>query len=48
MFKNENNVNKTEQNKRTTSGQSDISTLKDRQTPKVENFDKIDRGNFYH
>ena len=48
MFENKNHVNETEQNKRTTSGQSDISTLKDSQTSKVENFVKMDRDNFYH
>ena len=48
MFENKNHVNETEQNKRTTSGHSDISTLKDSQTSKVENFEKMDRENFYH
>ena len=48
MFENKNHVNETIQNKRTSSGQSDISTLKDSQTSKVENFDKMARENFYH
>ena len=48
MFENKNHVNESERNKRTLSGKSDISTLKDSQTSKVENFDKRDRGNFYH
>ena len=40
MFQNKNHVKETEQNKRTSSGQSDISTLKDSQTSRVEIFDK--------
>ena len=48
MFENKNHENETEQNKRTTSRQSDISTLKDSQTSKSENFNKSDRENFYH
>ena len=41
-------MNETEQNKKTTSGQSEISTLKDSQTSNTENFDNMDRENFYH
>ena len=41
-------MNETEQNKKTTSGQSDISTPKDSQTSNIENFDNMDRENFYH
>ena len=48
MFENKNHVNETEQNKRTTNGQFDITTLKDSQTSKSENFNKSDRENFYH
>ena len=47
-FENKSNVNETEQNKKTTSGQSEISTLKDSQTSNTENFDNMDRENFYH
>ena len=47
-FENKSHVNETEQNKKTTSGQSDISTLKDRQRSNIENFDNMDRENFYH
>ena len=47
-FENKSNVNETEQNKKTTSGQSDISTLKDSQTLNTETFDNMDRENFYH
>ena len=48
LFENKNHVNETEQSERTTSGQSDITTLKDSQTSKNENFDKMDSENFYH
>ena len=48
IFENKNNVNETEQNKKTTSGQSEISTLKDSQTLNTENFENMDRENFYH
>ena len=47
-FENKSHVNETEQNKKTTSGQSDISTLRDSQTSNTENFDNMDRENFYH
>ena len=47
-FKNKNHVNQTEQNKKTTSGQSDICTLKVSQTSNTENFDNMDREHFYH
>ena len=47
-FENKSHVNETEQNKTTTSGQSDISTPKDSQTSNIENFDNMDRENFYH
>ena len=47
-FENKSYVNGTEQNKKTTSGQSDISTPKDIQTTNIENFDNMDRENFYH
>ena len=46
-FENKSHVNETEQNKKTTSGQSDISTPKDSQTSNIENFDNMDRENFY-
>ena len=41
-------MNETEQNKNTTSGQSDNSTLKVSQASNTENFDNMDRENFYH
>ena len=41
-------LKETEQNETTTSGQSDISTLKDSQLLKAENCDKMDHENFYH
>ena len=47
-FENKNHVNETEQNKRTTSGQSDNSTLKVSQISNTENIDNMDRENFYH
>ena len=47
-FESKNHVNETGQNKKTTSGQSDISTLKVSQTSITENFDNMDRENFYH
>ena len=47
-FENKNHVNETKQNKKTTSGQSDISTQKVSQTSNAENFDNMDRENFYH
>ena len=48
IFENKSNVNETEQNKKTTFGQSEISTLTDSQTSNTENFDNMDRENFYH
>ena len=48
IFENKNNVNKIEQNKITTSGQSDISTLKTSRKSYIEINDKMDRENFYH
>ena len=48
MLENKNHVNETEQNERTTSGQSDINSLEDSQTSKVVNCDNMDRENFYH
>ena len=45
-FENKSHVNETEQNKKTTSGQSDISTLKDSQTSNTETFDNMDREKF--
>ena len=47
-FENKSHVNETEQNKKITSGQSDISTPNDSQTSNIENFDNMDRENFYH
>ena len=47
-FENKNHVNETKQNKKTTSGGSYISTLKVSQTSNTENFDDMDRENFYH
>ena len=47
-LENKSHVNETEQNEITTSGQSDISTLKDSQWSKFENRDKMDRENIYH
>ena len=47
-FKNKNNVNKIEQSKIITSGQSDISTLKTSRKSIIEINDKMDRENFYH
>ena len=47
-FDNENHVNETEQNKRTTSGQSDNSTLKNSIQRKHEENAKMDSENFYH
>ena len=41
-------MNKIEQNKITTSGQSDISTLKTSSKSIIEINDKMDRENFYH
>ena len=40
MFENQNHVNETKQNKKTTSGQSDISTSKDSQTVKLKTLTK--------
>ena len=48
IFENKNNVNKIEQSKITTSGQSDINTLKTSRKSIIEINDKIDRENFYH
>ena len=48
IFENKNNVNKIEQSKITTSGQSDISTLKTSHKSIIEIKDKMDRENFYH
>ena len=48
MFENKNNVKKIEQSKITTSGQSDISTLKTSRKSIIEINDKMDRENFYH
>ena len=48
IFENKNNVNKIEQSKITTSGQSDISTLKTSRKSILEINDKMDRENFYH
>ena len=48
MFENKNHVNETEPNERSTSGQSNKSYLKDSQTSKIENCDKLDCENFYH
>ena len=47
-FENKNNVNKIEQSEKTTSGQSDISTLKTSRKSITEINDKMDRENFYH
>ena len=47
-FENKNHVNETEQNKKTTSGQSDISIPKDSQTSNIEIFDNMERENFCH
>ena len=43
-----NNVNKTEQSKITTSGQSDSSTLHSSRTLENANNESMDRENFYH
>ena len=48
IFENKNNVNKVKQSKTTTSGQSDISTLKTSRKLIIEINDKMDRENFYH
>ena len=48
IFENINNVNKIEQSKITTSGQSDINTLKTSRKSTIEINDKMDRENFYH
>ena len=48
IFENKNNVNKIEQSKITTSGQSDISTLKTSLKSIIEINDEMDRENFYH
>ena len=47
-FENKNNVNETEQNKITTSGQSDNSTFKSNQLFKNKEPEKMDRDNFHH
>ena len=47
-FQNKNHVNKTDQSKRTTSGQSDINTLKSGQSSKDNEHENLDRENFYH
>ena len=47
-FESKNNVNKIEQSKTATSGQSDISTLKTSRKSIIEINDKMDRENFYH
>ena len=48
IFENKNNVNKTEQNETTTSGQYDISTLKTSRNSAIEINEKMGRENFYH
>ena len=45
-FENKSHVNETEQNKKTTSGQSDISTPKDSQQSNIENSDNMDHENW--
>ena len=47
-FENKNNVNKIEQSETTTSGQSDVSTLKTSLKSITEINDKMNRENFYH
>ena len=48
IFENINSVNKTELNKPTTSGQSEISTPKSSYHSLQQNTEKMDRENFYH
>ena len=48
IFENKNNVNKTEHNETTTSGQSDISTLETSRKSATINRENMDRENFYH
>ena len=48
IFENINSVNKTELNKPTTSGQSEISTSKSSYHSLQQNTEKMDRENFYH
>ena len=48
MLENKNHVKETKQNEMTTSGQSDITTLKDSQPSKAENCDEMNRETFDH
>ena len=48
IFENTNSVNKTELNKSTTSGQSEITTPKSSYHSLQQNIEKMDRENFYH
>ena len=48
IFENKNDVKELEQNKITTSGQSDISTLKSSKPLKDKESGKMDREIFYH
>ena len=47
-FENTNNVNKSEQSERTTSGKSDISTLNSSRKSAIADNENMDRETFYH